>query len=77
MTDKYIMRVYPTGTGDFAPDAVLTPEQERARAAAERSLEASFLNTVYETRRARGLSDNDPGMGRLAEAETRNWRHHG
>lgn len=32
------------------------------------------MNEVYAARRAQGLADNDAGMGRLAEAETRDWR---
>lgn len=35
---------------------------------------AAEINAIYAARRAAGLADNDAGMGRLAEAETRNWR---
>lgn len=74
MTFEYVRHTIRCGTGDFAPGAELTDEQRAAVAAAERGLEASFLNTVYERRRQLGLADNDAGMGRIAETETRDWR---
>lgn len=45
-----------------------TPQQR------DRRLEIERMTQVYAERRARGLADNDAGMGRLAETETRNWR---
>lgn len=39
----------------------------------DRHLEAERINAAYAARRTAGLADNDAGMGRLAEAETRDW----
>lgn len=35
---------------------------------------AAEIDGIYAARRAAGIADNDAGMGRLAEAETRDWR---
>lgn len=45
-----------------------TPQQR------DRRLEIERITEVYAGRRAAGLADNDAGMGRLAETETRDWR---